>query len=202
MSTAKRYTPEMTERLKQLAATGHPATSIAVALTKMSPPDLPITPLSVRVKACSLGIRLKRRAAKYGTEIRCNVSMDVWERLRKMASNRGLSVAKLAQLLVEIIVDEGMINAIIDEDWRRSRRKRRSPDAPRIGRPRGQVANVTPLRQHVISAGEISDIKILAEEQRLDAVEIGRRIGRSAETIARVAARHGIAFQGTPPSPR
>jgi hypothetical protein len=115
MSTAKRFTPAMTEKLKQMAGAGHPATSIAAALTKMSPPHLPITPLSVRVKACSLGIRLKRRAAKYGTEIRCNVALDIWEKLRRMAGNRGLSVSQFSRLLIEVAVDEGLVTKIIDE---------------------------------------------------------------------------------------
>jgi hypothetical protein len=52
-------------------------------------------------------------------------------------------------------------------------------------------AGVSSLRSHEVSEGEISDIKILAGQQ-LDAAEIGRRIGRSAETIERVAGRNGI----------
>jgi hypothetical protein len=61
----------MTEKLKQMAAAGHPATSIVVALTQMSPPHLPITPLPVRVKASSLGIKLKRSALLLASDYRC-----------------------------------------------------------------------------------------------------------------------------------
>jgi hypothetical protein len=82
-----------------------------------------------------LGIRLKRRAAKYGTEIRCNVALDIWEKLRRMAGNRGLSVSQFSRLLIEVAVDEGLVTKILDEARPRKRR-RRPPDAPRIGRPR------------------------------------------------------------------
>ena len=93
---------------------------------------LPITAQSVRVKCCELGIRLKRCDGKYRCEVRCTVAMDVWEKLRKLANTRGLSVSQFAQLFIEIAVDERLIGKIIDDPVPQA-----APDsAPRIGRPR------------------------------------------------------------------
>jgi len=100
-------------KLREMVAAGHPATSIAVALAPMS--TLPITAQSVRVKCCELGIRLKRCDGKYRCEVRCTVAMDVWEKLRKLANTRGLSVSQFAQLFIEIAVDERLIGKIIDD---------------------------------------------------------------------------------------
>ena len=99
---------------------------------------LPVPALSVRVKACSLGLRF-RRDARYRTEVRCMVGLDTWERLRKMALACGLSVSQLAQMFIEIAVDERLISKIIDDRRPRSR-KRRPDSAPRIGRPRRRDA--------------------------------------------------------------
>jgi hypothetical protein len=54
--------------------------------------------------AYSLGL-LFRRDARYRTEVRCMLGLDTWERLRKLALARSLSVSQLAQLFIEIAVD-------------------------------------------------------------------------------------------------
>jgi hypothetical protein len=127
-----RYSDAMVAKLRDMCARGFPATAVAAELSKMS--KHPVTALSVRAKACSLGLRF-RRDARYRTEVRCMVGLDTWERLRNLALARGLSVSQLAQLFIEIAVDERLIGKIIDDRRPRSR-KRRSADAPRIGRPR------------------------------------------------------------------
>jgi len=115
------------------ASTDLDSPAIAVELAKMTP--LPLTAESVRKKACQIGLRLRRRDKRYRAEVRCAVALDVWERLRKTANARGLSVGKLCQLLIEVCVDERLVNKIIDDRRPRSR-KRRPDSAPRIGRPR------------------------------------------------------------------
>jgi hypothetical protein len=129
---AHRFTPAMTEKLKQMASRGYDSPAIAVELAKMTP--LPITAESVRKKCCQIGLRLRRRDTKYRAEVRCTVALDVWEKLRKMANARGLSVARFCQLFIEVATDEGYISKIVDE--RRPRSRRRRSDLVRIGRPR------------------------------------------------------------------
>jgi hypothetical protein len=87
------------------------------------------------VKACELGIRLKRRDPKYKSEVRFPVSPDVWAIRLKHANRRGLSVAQFVRLFVEVAVDERLIYKILDEDRPRSR-KPRPAGAPLMGRPR------------------------------------------------------------------
>jgi hypothetical protein len=186
---AHRYTPAMVAKLEAMASRGFPATAVAVELSKMS--ALPVTALSVRVKGCALGLRF-RRDMRYRSEVRCTVGLDTWEKLRKFACNRGLSVAQLAQLFIEIAVDEGYISKIIDEDWRRSGRKA-LPVSVRIGRPRRDPppAPVVNLRSRYISPGEVEDVRTLAA-QGLSARAIGRAIGRANHTIKYIAMRHGF----------
>src|SRR5258708_1947246 len=97
---AHRFKPEMVQKLRQMAAAGHPASSIAVALSKMSP--LPVSAESVRKKAVALGgIRLKRPATKLCSEVRFPVLGEIWPKLCKRANARGLSASQLARLIVE-----------------------------------------------------------------------------------------------------
>jgi hypothetical protein len=122
-----------------MAAAGHPASSIAVALSGMSP-HLPVSAESVRKKCVALGIRLKRPAEKLCHQVAFSVLGEVWPKLRKRANARGLSVSQLARLIVEVVIDEGLVSAIIDEH--RPRNRKRLPADHRTGRPRrSQTAN-------------------------------------------------------------
>lgn len=107
---AHRYTPAMVERLRLLSKCGHGAAGIARHLQQMT--DLPITPLSVRVKASALGLSL--RPPKGHSEVRTPVSPDAWRALRAEAARRGVSVARLCRVLLETIARDDLSAAVLD----------------------------------------------------------------------------------------
>jgi len=62
-------------------------------------------------------LRSKRRAARPAEEHGRTIlfQVDVLDRLRPHAAKRGIHPNKLARLIVETVVDEGMIDAVLDD---------------------------------------------------------------------------------------
>jgi hypothetical protein len=71
------------------------------------------TPLSVRVKACALGLRLKPEKGKRGDhELRFMLDKRTWTTLRELAKARGSPPSRYAKLLVTIIVRDQLAEQI------------------------------------------------------------------------------------------
>lgn len=98
------FTPPMVEKLRLMVDCGHSGVSIARALG--------VTPLSVRVKACSLGIRLRK--PKVQREARTPVTDAAWAALTKAGAERGMSVAQLCRVTLEAIARDNLWAAVID----------------------------------------------------------------------------------------
>ncbi len=126
-----RFSPMMMARLRTMAAQGHPATSIVKALQLLAP-LMSITPDTVRRKAVCLGIRLRRRGAgRLPSSIEFRLSADSLEKIRTVAYARGLSVGQFTRLMIETVVRDGLVDAVLDAPTR-------DPVAPGSfgGRPR------------------------------------------------------------------
>jgi hypothetical protein len=124
----KVYTPELTAMLIELAGLGHSGIAISKTLSAMA--GSTITPLSVRAKAVSLGVKLRR--PKGTNELRFTIETRAYDALRAAADGRGVSMTRLARQIVELVCKDHLIDAVIDAP---SKSKPRPASAPRIGRP-------------------------------------------------------------------
>jgi hypothetical protein len=104
------YSDEAIATLRALAAHGHSAISIAAKINRLY--AINVTPLSVRVKCCSLGVPL--RAGKAPKQFRVLLRLDTRTILQKHAAERGVNAAKLAAQLLTVIVADGLVAAVLD----------------------------------------------------------------------------------------
>ena len=107
----RRFSPADIEKLGLMADCGHSGTSIAHALGR--------TAQAVRVKACELGIRLRPPSIE---SRRIKLPAATWLSLKAAAVERGLTPARLAKLLIDVILKDALIDAVID-DARPARRR-------------------------------------------------------------------------------
>ena len=75
------------------------------------------TPRNVRVKFVELGIRLATIECR-----RVKLPATTWSSLKAAADCYGMTVARLARLLIEIIVRDALFDAVIDDVPRARRR--------------------------------------------------------------------------------
>ncbi len=99
----RRFTADDIAKLRLMAQCGHSGTGIARALNR--------TPQSVRVKACELGIRLRPPSIQHR---RIKVPLETFQCLKAEALRLGTSPGRLARLLIETIVRDSLIHAVID----------------------------------------------------------------------------------------
>ena len=99
----RRFTVEEIEKMRLMASVGHSGKAIGNALGR--------TPQSVRVKACELGIRLRRPSLEAR---RFKVPRSTWLALQDEAAKLNTSPGRLARQLLEVVVRDGLVNAVID----------------------------------------------------------------------------------------
>ena len=143
--TAWRFTPAMIEKMSALLSAGHSLISVSRHLTGMLPPGSPpTTPGACRSKACALGLRTRPRKMHDVHEVR--IGGDVMALLKDAADLRGISVQRLASLILSATALDKLCDAIIDDQakrhlrlqksalrsaqWRRDKAKRASLPAP------------------------------------------------------------------------
>jgi hypothetical protein len=189
-----KFSPRDVDRLKAMAAKGESGVTIGRALGRDA--------LSIRKKAVALGVRL--RPHRGDSQLRFAVSPQVYFEIVAASNARGVSPSRLCRHLVETVAKDKLFDAIIDPpppapppstkpDWWEHYRLRPSASSPR--------ANVSLMKAHRITAGEVADIRTLAE-RGLCKWAIGKAIGRAAETVGRAAARAGIELPRDAPTRR
>jgi len=104
MPKQKRFSLSDVETIRWMAARGHSGIQIARTLRR--------DPLSIRHKACALGIRLRPERAK--TRLRILIEAAIYQALIDAAQRRGTTAPKLARLLLITILSDGLIDAILD----------------------------------------------------------------------------------------
>lgn len=92
-------------KLRFYAGEGLPGTAIAKLLGR--------TPLSIRVKACSLGIPLRPKRRKLD-RLRIMIEPAIAARLDHHARMRGMNVPTLCRFLLNIVVNDNLFAAVID----------------------------------------------------------------------------------------
>jgi hypothetical protein len=103
------WTVERIERLRQLAHCG------ADVDTLLNDPLLSATtPQSVRNMCTRLGLKLRQGTSPHNLQLRLTPAQ--WAELERMASARGVAAGVLAQRLVGVAIDDGLVDAIIDDD--------------------------------------------------------------------------------------
>ena len=107
----RRFKPDEIEKLKLMADFGHDGKSIARTLDR--------TPQAIRVKCVELGIRLRKPSPD---SRRIRVSPDAWRGLGVEAARRSMSPGRLARLVIETVVKDRLIDAVIDAPPHPSRR--------------------------------------------------------------------------------
>jgi hypothetical protein len=86
-------------------------------------PALGRTPQAIRVKAVERGIRLKRTKVK-AREVRFVVPDECWAGVTAEAEQRGITIARLARLILETMARDDLFCAVLDlpaatEEWSR-----------------------------------------------------------------------------------
>jgi hypothetical protein len=97
----RRFAPADIARL--MAECGHSGKSIARNLNR--------TPQAIRVKCCELGIKLKPQSV---ANRRVRLPVPVWMKLKATADAYGMTVVKLAALLIETVVRDKLFDAVLD----------------------------------------------------------------------------------------
>jgi hypothetical protein len=100
----KRFTADDIELLRSAVAEGLSGNEIAILLER--------SPLSIRVKACSLGLKL--RTARGEHEIRFALPKHVHVELKRMAEERGSSPSRLVRLLTEVCIRDRLLKPLAD----------------------------------------------------------------------------------------
>jgi hypothetical protein len=99
-----RFTPREIELLRTAVAEGMDGNEIADMLLR--------SPLSIRVKCCALGLKLRREKGAH--ELRFELTKKTHERLREICKQRGTSPSRFARFLVEVCVRDGLLEPIAD----------------------------------------------------------------------------------------
>lgn len=99
-----RFTARDIDQLRMAVAEGMTGNEIAAMLQR--------SPLSIRVKACALGLRLRREQGQ--NELRFQLTARVHVKLREIAKARGTSPSRFARLLIEVCVRDGLLEPLVD----------------------------------------------------------------------------------------
>jgi hypothetical protein len=99
-----RFTPREVDVLRTAVAEGMTGNEIADMLLR--------SPLSMRVKCCALGLKLRREKGEH--ELRFQLTKKTHARLKEIAKARGTSPSRFARLLVEVCVRDGLLLPIAD----------------------------------------------------------------------------------------
>jgi hypothetical protein len=110
MAALRRFSPYDIATLKAMAEHGHDGKSIALALGR--------TAQSVRVKAVELGIALRPPSLDAR---RIKLGFGTWAVLEGEARRFNMRPSKLARLIVETVIADDLIDAVLDDlprSWR------------------------------------------------------------------------------------
>jgi hypothetical protein len=99
-----RFTPREIELLRTAVAEGMTGNEIADMLLR--------SPLSIRVKCCALGLKLRREKGEH--ELRFELTKKTHERLREICKQRATSPSRFVRLLVDVCVRDGLLEQIAD----------------------------------------------------------------------------------------
>ncbi len=103
MAALRRFLPDDIAVLRQMAARGHDGKSVALALGR--------TAQSIRVKAVELGIAL--RPPSLDTR-RIKLKLGTWAVLEGEARRFNMRPSRLARLVVETVVADDLVDAVLD----------------------------------------------------------------------------------------
>lgn len=99
----RRFTSQEIERMRLMVQCGYDGKSIGVALQR--------PPQAIRVKACELGLKLKPQSVAHR---RVRLPVSTWQKLKVAADAYNLTVVKLNAMLIETIVRDGLVGAVLD----------------------------------------------------------------------------------------
>jgi hypothetical protein len=99
-----RFSAADIDHLRLMVAEGFDGNTIATILLR--------SPLSIRVKCCALGLRLRHEKGQH--ELRFQLTERTHGKLKEIAKARGTSPSRFVRLLVEVCVRDGLLEPIAD----------------------------------------------------------------------------------------
>lgn len=100
------YTRDVVDRIRALAAERLPACCIAQ--------QLGVSEVSLRKAACRFGISLRSTHARANVE--CKLGTELFEKLAHAAERRKMSAAELAETILAMVINHGLVKAVLDDN--------------------------------------------------------------------------------------
>lgn len=102
------YLPDEDDELRRLFALGHSAAEISAAIGTR-------TPASVHNRCHALGLKRPGREGHSASTLRVRLRKVTYSALRQEAKNLGFgNTHRLARALLEIVITDGMVSAVLD----------------------------------------------------------------------------------------